>query len=128
MNQQNLASLLARYPYLYRASPAGETLRLFEFGDGWFGLVDQLSSAIEQAAEKIGLNRSNPERPNIQGMKEKVGKLRVFLVNGNDAMHSLIDEAQERSSHTCEICGAEGMRIRGRQVETRCEAHAPARE
>jgi hypothetical protein len=99
------------------------TLMCFGFahGDGWFDLVWRLCEQIEQVVDK--------DQPfEVLQVKEKLGGLRFYTTDSNDAVHGLICAAGEESVHICEVCGQpgtwDGEGWEGdRWVKTRCEEH-----
>jgi len=97
---------------------------LLDFGDGWTQLVCKLLQEIEKEAELSGLNRNDEHWPRVTRIKEKMGGLRVSLENSNEAMEKRLREAYEQSLHICDICGHPGSLRKGRQLQTRCDAHA----
>jgi hypothetical protein len=72
----------------------------FECGDGWYDLIDELSS--------------NLERFGVQAMqvKEKFGGLRFYISGYNPKYSNEIDmaigRAEKKSIRTCEKCGKPG--------------------
>jgi len=62
-----------------------------------------------------------PEQPRAFQVKEKYGTLRFYMDLPTDEMFSLIDEAEEQSAHTCEVCGKPGEERYGGWVSTLCD-------
>lgn len=83
-------------------------------GDGWFHLLLGLSQALEAMGEDITVHQ----------VKEKFGGLRFYIDNASDAVHELIDQAEEISYQTCERCGQPGRPRKGGWVSTLCDIHA----
>jgi len=103
MNSENTEKLLSTYPMLYRG------LREFDFecGDGWFGLIWQLSADIESAARLEGIAENSDEWPSVGVVKRKLGDLRVqFRTPVSDSIRALTDKARELSVEICELCAA----------------------
>lgn len=84
-----------------------EEARLY-VGPGWSKLVD------------IGFDRCLKNGWRIYQIKEKFGGLR-FYSDGN------MDDIEEMSTKTCEICGATGKIRAGGWLKTLCEFHAGER-
>lgn len=64
-----------------------------ECGEGWKPLYQPiLDYAMEHKIE-------------IHQVKEKFGALRVYLASYDDTVRKMIDDAEEKSYNTCEICG-----------------------
>ncbi|MDD4928309.1 MAG: hypothetical protein PHP85_03400 [Gallionella sp.] len=135
MNPENTARLLAAYPLLYRELREWG----FECGDGWFDLIWYLSADIESAARLEGIPETAGSWPSVRILKQKFGSLRVqfgFDVPVSKSIRALVDKASERSTETCELCGAPGMIDReceqGAWVEALCascrKTHRPQRQ
>ena len=84
-----------------------------EHPEGWNALVEGLSSALEKISPDYSLYQT----------KQKFGQLRFYasyvtpdntsveeMKKGMDAFNSLINIAEDRSLHICEVCGQEGAR------------------
>ena len=104
--------LIGAYPTIYQTLepriPGGER---FECGDGWYGIVEELSAELEAIARAGGLNRLN-----VVQVKEKLAALRVYFDRpAPETAIELIDAAIERSRVTCELCGAPGELSRYRE-------------
>jgi len=64
-----------------------------ECGEGWKGLYEPiLDYAMEHNIE-------------VHQVKEKFSGLRIYLASYDDTVRKMIDDAEEKSYHTCEICG-----------------------
>ncbi len=103
MNIGNTEKLLTTYPLLYRE------LREFGFecGDGWFGLIWQLSADIESTARLEGIAENSDAWPSVGVVKQKFGDLRVqFRSPVSDNIRALVDKARVLSVGTCELCTA----------------------
>jgi len=59
----------------------------------------------------------------ITQVKEKYSTLRVHCFGGDDEVYKWIDEAEEESGWTCEICGGPGQTINDGWLMTRCRRH-----
>ena len=112
--------LIKSYPSIYqslqRRLPGGER---FECGDGWYGIVEELSAELEAIATAGGANRLN-----VVQVKEKLAALRVYFDRpASEAAIALVDAAVERSRFTCELCGAPGELRQYREgwLRTLCE-------
>ena len=119
MNAENTNKLLTAFPRLYRELRAFG----FECGDGWFGLVWQLSSDIESTARLAGIPENSDAWPSVEILKQKFGALRVsFAAPVGEDIDVLVAKAEKLSSETCESCAAPGYRERQRRwVKTLCE-------
>ena len=102
-----------------------------ECGDGWYGIIDNLSANIERSIR--AWQKENPDikekHPRVVQVKEKFGGLRFYMryPSGFDKAfydkfeHELIGPAEELSEKTCEFCGEEGKRRPGGWIKTLCE-------
>jgi len=117
MNKEHTQYLLDNFPSLYRGyyKPFRETSMCwgFECGDGWFGLVRDLSARLEPCGVFA-----------VQ-VKEKYGSLRFYTepvpVEVADEVDRLIDEAEAKSEVICELCGEPGKLNDGGWLKVRCE-------
>lgn len=123
MNSENTSKLLTAYPLLYRKLRDQD----FECGDGWFDLVWQVSAEIESSAQIEGIPKSAEAWPSVGILKQKVGTLRVqFDKRVSEKIEALVAKAYERSTETCELCGAPAPSIDNTHrpsgpIETLCE-------
>ena len=115
MNKENTEALIKRFPNLYQGcglSPKESNMCFgFECGDGWFDLIEELSTKLEP----MGVIATQ--------VKEKYGGLRFYVASATDEAWDLIDEAEEKSEAICETCGDPG-RLRTNQGwdKTLCDA------
>lgn len=106
--------LIETYPALYRhadspviGSSPSFAREGFACGDGWFGIIDRLSTKLVEDPHLV-----------VVQVKEKMGELRVYLdaVDGepepDPAFAARLDAertaARKASRRTCELCGAPG--------------------
>jgi len=66
-------------------------------------------------------------------IKEKFGALRIYVEGFEpgslrDEVHRRIDEAEDKSLETCEVCGAAGELRSGRWLKTLCDYHHSHKE
>ena len=73
----------------------------FECDMGWFPILEKLFEDIQKL--------NPPEEFEIIQVKEKFGGLRVYANYSSDEIEKLIDEACEKASKTCEVCGKEAV-------------------
>ncbi len=77
-----------------------------EVGEGWYKLIYDLSKKLE--AEILKLPEEKRQYYCAAQIKEKFGRLRVYLEDYTNEMHRMIVEAEETSGTICEVCGAPG--------------------
>ena len=112
MSTIDLTDIPKRYPKLYKHNIS------FECHNGWADIIDQLSKDLEQLIDD-DMEYCYPVQ-----VKEKYGSLRFYMSTETEEMSDLIEKAEDRSIHTCEICGAPGtLRSKFRWLFTRCERH-----
>jgi len=76
---------------------------LNSFSDwGWFPLLIKLMDKLYPLIEKEDMFIDFK----IMQIKEKFGSLRFYILIGTDEMYSVINEAEELSTHICEECGS----------------------
>lgn len=95
----------------------------FEIEDGWYQLVYDLFTKIQEHCNKTG------EKVTILQVKEKFGGLRVYYNHEggeNDSkIFDLVMEAQNKSYSTCEMTGGLGFpHKRGIWIKTLCKESA----
>ena len=93
----------------------------FECGDGWHDLLWELCEAIEEELQHFVQSEDSPFR--VEQVKEKYGTLRFYTNWGTDRIYELIQDAENKSAVTCEVCGKPG-KLRGTGwLSTTCEEH-----
>lgn len=129
MNEALSNRLHTKFPDLYKL-PIRGTLNEdffieFECGDGWFGLLHDLSIKLTEKVKEY--QNKYPEDVEIKfhaiQVKEKYGTLHFYTNYSTDAMHEVIREAEKKSSHTCEVCGQPGLIDSHGWIQVRCDEH-----
>jgi hypothetical protein len=77
-----------------------------ECGSGWYDILDELCGKIQAHCEENGYDDVM-----FTQIKEKYSTLRVYVNFGSDVIYAYIDEAEEKSSHVCEVCGSKRGKI-----------------
>jgi len=116
--------LYSDFPELYRGRneslqenlmPLGFTVR-----DGWYDIIYDLSEKIVDYCQE-----NDFDIPKVFQVKEKFAGLRFYLESYPDEkIREFIEEAEQRSFETCEVCGSEGKKWSGSWIKTLCEKHA----
>ena len=116
MNKENTKKLLQKYPKIFRQHklPMSETCMCFLFccGDGWFIIIDELCSIIENYMENESLrleydkNYKPCEQIEAVQVKEKFGGLRFYTNYEPNYISGAIQMAEYMSYRTCEGCGS----------------------
>jgi ribosomal protein L37AE/L43A len=70
-----------------------------ECDKGWEKLYQPIIDYISE------YNKNNDDKIEIHQIKEKFGGLRIYLSRYTDELRQMIDDAEEESYNTCEICG-----------------------
>jgi hypothetical protein len=132
MNRQLEIRLATDFPHVYGAlvavdKQADNALSLWgiQCGDGWYGILRSLGTAIDgacresgeyaaQIKEKFGTLRvylisRNPETNMKMNLRQEVGPLiSLHPVSRDEGIRALVNVAIEKSSTTCERCGSAG--------------------
>jgi ribosomal protein L37AE/L43A len=72
-----------------------------ECGEGWSKLYQPIIGYIEE----YNKDKEGEDKIEIHQVKEKFGGLRIYLSKYTLEIRKMIDEAEEKSFNTCEICG-----------------------
>lgn len=70
-----------------------------ECGKGWRSLYQPILDRIEE------INESSDDRIEVTQVKEKFGRLEIYLDRYTDELLDMINEASEASGRMCEECG-----------------------
>jgi hypothetical protein len=100
--------------------PAGSVIveRGIETLDGWFELIDVTLTQIE-----LNCGASRTLLPTVRQIKEKLGKLRIYVYPSTDAIDAIRLSAEERSATICESCGKDGRLVTTRgHIHVACDA------
>lgn len=110
MNKELEDKLFNNYPILYKDKSAPETESLlcygFMCGDGWYDILDRLSSELEE------LNTSNINYINnpiyALEIKVKFGELRFYIKDHTNEpdIDKYISKYTQEANNTCELCGS----------------------
>lgn len=87
----------------------------FECEDGWRFILDTLCSKIQKYLD----DNSLPQVVASQ-VKEKYGTLRFYTEAHDDFVDKLIEDAEDLSARTCELCGKDGELTGNSWYKTRC--------
>jgi hypothetical protein len=121
MNDDTTKYFYEKYPLLYR----NKLKYGLECGFGWFKLLDDLSSQLEELIKqyiKVNPDIDSNELPAACQVKEKFGRLRFYMDNQTDVMQDLLDWAETTSGTKCELCGKRGsVRTLRRWIYCRCD-------
>jgi len=123
MNKEKELELAKRHPVLLNKKKIDgrEPFASFgcECGDGWFSLLDNLMTEIDNEALSVFVN--------VAQIKEKFGTLR-FYVNFDkcedvdyEKVYKIIQNYEEVSETTCEVCGKPGTLRGGGWLRTLCD-------
>jgi len=123
MNRKFQTLLFRKFPLLYNKDAASRRFAGFEVADGWFELIHNLSSKLEALILKLQQENPDEPLPCVVQVKEKFGTLRFYLSSSTDEMESLINEAEELSSRTCDQCGLPGVQTSSGWIRVRCNRH-----
>ena len=93
----------------------------FECGDGWYNIIDHLSSAITTYTNQV--TEFNVFNVVVSQVKEKFGGLRFYADNTDRVVDGMIWLAEHMSENTCETCGNRGEMRGGSWLVTLCDKH-----
>lgn len=90
----------------------------FDFDDGWFDIIWDLSNKLE----KLILEEPEENRVFYKAVqaKEKFGGLRLYMHGSTKEMNALISASENLSLKTCEICGRPGKPNNNGWIKTLC--------
>jgi len=94
--------------------------------DGWMDLLYKLCKEIQRVID------NTPDHSldgfSVMQVKEKFGELAFYAGGYNSEIGELIDKAERKSRHTCEICGKRGsLSVKGGWYRTVCPYHRRTR-
>lgn len=111
--------IFKEFPHLFNRTDRNQSLMCFGFehGDGWFDIVYNLTKQLDELAKDENIKFE------ILQIKEKFGTLRYYPSLYSSEMEKLIEQAEELSANTCEVCGStKDVKLRGDYwVSTQCE-------
>lgn len=81
-------------------------------GPGWSSLIYEFYMA-----------RQFSEYLKVAQIKEKFAGLRIYVDHGTDRIWNIINDLEERSFKTCEMCGRPGSRRPTGWIKTLCFRH-----
>jgi hypothetical protein len=81
-------------------------------GPGWSNLIDEVFNRLEKFPDSY-----------ISQIKEKWGRLRIYVYGVDEATLEFIDWIEERSGTICEVCGGPGELRDGGWIVCRCDKH-----
>lgn len=104
MNPEKTKKLCDKYPDLYQKD------FWFECDDGWYDLIDTLSSCIQQEVKTRMFNASTEEereqcRVVAVQVKSKFAGLRFYANFDSPEISGMIRHAESMSYRICEACG-----------------------
>lgn len=124
--------LCEKYPMLY--NQRGMDMRStcmcwgFDCNDGWYGIVDRLSSKLEAINQKLPPKDEEKWQFKVEAtqVKEKYARLCFYLgatpSATADEVYKLVEEAEAESTRTCEECGEAGScMVRNGWYKTLCK-------
>ena len=116
MNQTLTEQLVKDFPTVFKDVGGDPRVTCMawglEVGDGWYDIIRELSAQLEP----LGVSAAQ--------VKEKFGTLRFYVTEGwTEEVQQLINRAERKSSHTCEVCGERGEIMGRGWLKVRCEKH-----
>lgn len=109
-----------QYPHIF-----GERGIYFECEEGWFGLIAQLCECMQRYYDDNTRNSDDLTQPRIVALKEKYGRLSIFLEGGDELVEGMVWFAEHLSGSICERTGHPGkLRKKGGWYKTLCDEEA----
>lgn len=106
MKKELQEQLFDKYPVLFERRNLSMRESCLSFGiqtdNGWYGLLSEFCEKLE----KLRLT-SNPD-VRIEQVKEKFGRLTIYIDNSTEDSRQLTVEYGNKSYHVCEVTGKEG--------------------
>lgn len=106
MNKELSKTLKDKYPEQYKH------IRFIECGDGWYDLLESLSSTIQ-----YHLNSKKEIKFFWLQLKEKFGGLRAYAEGADDYIFGAISMAEAMSYRICEYSGEKGKLRNKKKIE-----------
>lgn len=102
LTPEHYRKLLTDFPLLYKNN------MYFEVDDGWFDLLYDLSTKLENNLS-VRSDLPNCENyPHVNQVKTKFGGLRFYTSDMPSHLQEIIDVYEAKSYTVCELCGASG--------------------
>jgi len=125
MRQDLIQKLITKYPNLYRDFVNAKGPRGYmSVGNGWFPLINDLSSKLEKMILKLPENKQKYYK--ATQIKQKWGGLRYYMNDRTAEMRIVMEDAERESWITCEVCGKPGklnQQVMGKWVTVSCKDH-----
>lgn len=123
VNPDRYNVLLERYPELFPKSPhTNPRIRpQFDFGAGWFNIVDRLLGCYAWTLVVDSELRERP--PVILAIREHRGALRIDFAASAPWCEAMARLAATEASLVCEVCGEPGEWSEAGQGQVRCKGH-----
>lgn len=129
--------MVEKFPSMYADRYGG-----FDIGQGWYSIVEALSSQIQhhidwrndtrkRLLEDNPYNNKIPDevaQVKVNQVKEKFGGLRFYYDGGDDVIDGMVRMAESWASRTCEECGKPGRSRSGGWIRTLCDEHEAERQ
>ena len=105
MLQKDEEYLYAKYPKLFaqRSLPVTQSALGWgcQCGSGWLAILDRLCSKIQALVDSKKIPQFE-----FTTIKEKLGTLHVYPPEFDNEVGDLLEQAEQESKRTCEICGS----------------------
>jgi len=123
MTPEKTKLLFDRHSYIFRGRNLSIRENLMPFGfecdDGWFTLIDELSTTIDRILEQ---DKSLADCFIVTQVKEKFGTLRFYTSPTPDSIHWVTEFAEAMSAYICESCGNPGEPNDSGWIKTLCNS------
>jgi hypothetical protein len=133
MNENLELKLQKKYPKILRDLYKSEYETCMAWGiecrDGWYDLLDEGMAKIQELCDSFSKDGREVQLVAAQ-IKSKFATLRFYVdiydatKEETNALYKIVDEMEQKSSITCEICGEKGKLYPKGWHSTLCEEHA----
>lgn len=116
--------LYQEYPLLYadHNKPPTETGMCWgiQCESGWWSLIERASERLESYIWEHF--RDDPDHPRAYSVKQKFGRLEIYLTYYDSTLQKIVDDARTESLRTCEVTGKPGkLRMDLGWIRTLCD-------
>jgi len=122
MNSYNIKKIHDACPNLFSNKDPRQPINAYSFEcqDGWFNLLFEALTQIEAIVCTMNMRARQDYR--VVQIKEKFGTLRLYMDGSlHEDIQAIIRTAENKSSQTCERCGAPGTRRGKGWIVTQCD-------
>jgi|GEM_PF-5414087 formylmethanofuran dehydrogenase subunit E len=102
------------------AYPAEDEREMYAYITISLARYDLLDATLEKLQKEVDKHPYRKNEYYVTSVQEKYGEMRIHLAASTYEMSKIVDEAEEKSKHICEECGAGNSKIRDVNNWTYC--------